>query len=104
MNYPNSARITRVVAGAVVVAGFAGCGGALNGEYADDSGLMKFTFKPGHKVEIHNPLGMGNIEYEYEIKDKALHIKMPQGTEVFPFVENGCFQVSVFGKVCKVKS
>jgi hypothetical protein len=104
MRYPDLARTVRGAAAVALVAGLAGCAGSLSGAYADESGLLKFTFKPGHKVEIHNPLGFGNVEYEYEIKDKALRIEMPEGTQVFPFVEKGCFQVSVFGKVCKVKS
>ena len=86
MDKPHLARRTRWAACVVAVAGFAGCGGRLNGQYADASGLMKFNFKSGHKVEMENPIGGGSVEYDYEIGDK------------------GCFQVSFIARVCKVES
>jgi hypothetical protein len=104
MNYPNVARAWRYAASAAVVAGLSACGGSFSGPYADDSGLMKFTFKSGHKVEMVAPFGGGSVEYDYEIKDKTLRILMPQGTQIFPIDDKGCFAVTFVGKVCKVKS
>ena len=86
-----------------IVTVIAGCGGGLSGYYADETGLMKFNFKPGHKVEMENPFGGGSVEFDYQIKDKALRINMPQGMQVYPFTEHGCFMVTFVGKVCKVK-
>src|SRR5882672_1347759 len=94
MDKPHLARRARWAASVVAVAGIAGCGGSLSGQYADASGLMKFNFKAGHKVEMENPFGGGTVEYEYKIKDRALHVMMPQGTQVFPMDDQGCFQVS----------
>jgi len=51
MDKPHLARRARWAASVVAVAGFAGCGGSLSGQYADASGLMKFNFKAGRKVE-----------------------------------------------------
>ena len=104
MDKPHLARRARWAASVVAVAGLAGCGGNLSGQYADASGLMKFNFKAGHKVEMENPFGGGAVEYDYEIKDKALHVMMPQGTQVFPLDDKGCFQVSFVARVCKVES
>lgn len=104
MEKPHFARRARWAASVVAIAGFTACGGSLSGQYADSSGLMKFNFKAGHKVEMENPFGGGSVEYDYEIKDKALHVKMPQGTQVFPLDDKGCFQVSFIARVCKVES
>lgn len=81
----------------------AGCGGRLDGTYTDDSGFMKYTFTGG-KVQIQMPFG-ASTEMPYTVKNKKLMIKAPDGTvQEFPMDEQGCFQIPLAGRMCKVKS
>jgi hypothetical protein len=97
-------RASRCAALAAVLVGIAACGGGFSGPYTDANGIMKYTFKSGGKVEIALPFGAGTAEFDYEIKDRKLRINTPEGTQIFPIDEKGCFDVPLVGKMCRVKN
>ncbi|MGD9211004.1 MAG: hypothetical protein PVI90_09505 [Desulfobacteraceae bacterium] len=56
---------------------FLGCGSKLEGTYEDESGLMRFEFKPDDKVYM-NAMG-SEIEVKYKINGEKVKIIMPNG-------------------------
>ena len=93
-----------LVALALAVLVVASCGGAsLSGEYADDSGMFTYNFKPGGKVEM-TTLG-GTVEMHYELEDGKVKVGMAGGPQqVFTIDKEGCLDGGgMMGKLCKKK-
>lgn len=78
----------------------AACGGGPSGEYADSSGLFKYNFKSGGKVEMTTMGGTVELDYKFEGGKVKLG---PQGSQlVWSFDQDGCLDAGGFmGKLCK---
>ena len=97
-----------LVALALAVLVVASCGGAsLSGEYADDSGMFTYNFKPGGKVEITtNVLGTSQtVEMHYELEEGKVKVGTAGGPQqVITIDKEGCLDMGgIVGKLCKKK-
>ena len=54
-----------------------GCGSKLEGTYEDESGQMRFEFRPDDKVYM-NAMG-SEVEVTYKINGKKIKVIMPNG-------------------------
>ena len=56
------------------------CGSKLDGTYADESGMMNYTFKSNGKV---SQSAMGTeVEMNYEVDGNKIKVLMPQGVSM----------------------
>ena len=76
------------------------CGGGPSGEYADSSGLFKYNFKSGGKVEMTS-MG-GTVELDYAFEDGKVKLGPEASRQVLSFDKDGCLDAGAFvGKLCK---
>ena len=74
------------------------CGSKLNGEYADDSGLVSYTFKSSNKVNI-KAMGM-ETEGKYEIDDNKVKVESNGQNVIYTIQQDGSISTP-FGKLIK---
>ena len=78
------------------------CGSKLDGTYADEYGMMNYTFKSNGKV-IQSAIGM-EMEMKYEVEGDKVKILMPQGVNmVFTMQDNETIQGPMGIKLKKQK-
>lgn len=80
----------------------ASCGGGLSGEYADSSGLFKYNFKSGGKVEMTTMAGV--IETDYRLDGDRVKVGPEGSATILSLDKDGCLDAGGFmGKLCKAK-
>jgi len=74
------------------------CGSKLNGEYADKTGAVSYTFKSGDKV-LMSAIGI-ETEGRYEVDGNKVKVENNGQNIIFTINDDGSLQ-SPFGKLKK---
>ncbi len=79
------------------------CGSKLDGTYADDSGLINYTFESNGKV-TQSTLGTYEVEMNYEVEGNKIKILIPQEDSlVLTLQDDGSIQGPMGFKLSKQK-
>lgn len=76
------------------VAGLAACGGGFEGTYADEMGVVSYTFKSDGTVTVTGPFG-SEVEMEYEKDGDRVLVGSGGARQVLDILEDGSLDMGI---------